>query len=249
MSNIAPRPKASRSLRARLGVLPVLALGSLALLSTEVTGAPPASHQPNIDTVAFRAAAPSQGLVLSIDEFNALIYTTVYPRSTLDWIAFNGPEHVPAAMPERNLVDVLQLITGEQLLGRVVKLDRDAVTIDTGTVQSIPFGQVSAVVFCDAPCLVTQGVPVDPLVLATEAARIAVSRTDGTAAIAAPAAPPPPAAPLITEDPLAAIRSLVQAPPTAVPPPTAALPPLPTATATTVLPIPLVITGTPSATR
>ncbi|MFN0071187.1 MAG: hypothetical protein ACKVVP_06820 [Chloroflexota bacterium] len=232
-------------LAGRLATLLVtVSLVGVVLHGSVATGAPADTHQPQTDTVTFRAAQPAPGLIVSIDEFNVLMNTTVYPRELLDWIAFNGPEHTPAPAPELNRVDVVQLSTGGQLLGRLVSVNRDELAIDTGRLQTVAFPQVAAILFCDAPCLVAPGVPVDPIVIATESARMSTARVN----VAAPAAAFPVATNIVIEDPFVALRGLVQAPP-----PTATLPtlaptiaPIPTVAAP--FPIPLVITGTPSAT-
>jgi hypothetical protein len=208
--------------------------------------------------------------VHGINEVAISVGTASYSRELIDWIAFNGSDHTPLATPELNRVDIVQLTTGTQVLGRLVSLSRTEAVIDTGTSQTIPFAQISAVILCDAPCLVAPGVAVDPLVIATESARISAA---GGRTGAAPAASPP------VNDPLGAIRGQVQAPPPSPtsPPPTATAttPPIPTPVPTIplptptqaiippavptqagvppvpnnpVFPVPQVITGTPSAT-
>ena len=209
----------------------VLILG-LTLTGRVALGAPGASHEPNTDTVAFRTALPSPAVVNGINEVSISVGTAGYSRDLIDWIAFNGSDHTPAAGPELNRVDVLQLTNGTQVLGRLVSLSRTEALIDTGSTQTIPFSQVSAVLFCDTPCLVSPGVAVDPLVIATESARISAAGGKPVAAAAVVAAP---------SDPLAAIRGQVQPPqptPTSPPPPTATptTPPIPTPVPTALVP-------------
>ncbi len=214
-------------------------LAFICLLFNDPVALSAPGNQGQVDTVAFRTALPAPGLVTGIADNKAMMGAASYPRELLNWIALDGPDRVPPAGPELNRVDVVQLLTGGQVLGRVVSMSRDEVTIDTGRPQPIPFSQVSAVLFCDAPCLVAPGVPVDPLVLATEAARLSAAGAN----FASAPAPPPPAAPaapaLLVEDPLAALRAQVQAAaPTNPPTPAVALIPA-TAPIPTVLPTPL----------